>query len=115
MAKKSMLMRQKHREVAVKKYAKKRAELKELIRDPKPLRLDNVGDHPHSYGFPAHHPPMSTFLGVPVMIRGEAFGNLYLTGKQGGSFDEADEEATMKQSNNDALCKEFFIARLGPL
>jgi signal transduction histidine kinase len=67
--------------------------LGELIRDPRPLRLENVGDHPRSYGFPAHHPPMKSFLGVPVMIRGEAFGNLYLTEKQGGPFDEADERA----------------------
>jgi signal transduction histidine kinase len=67
--------------------------LGELIRNPKPLRLDDVGDHPRSYGFPASHPPMKTFLGVPVMIRGEVFGNLYLTEKRGGPFDRADEEA----------------------
>ena len=66
-----------------------------LISDPKPLRLTDVADHPSSYGFPASHPPMQTFLGVPVMIRGEAFGNLYLTEKRGGDFDEADEEAAM--------------------
>jgi signal transduction histidine kinase len=70
--------------------------LGELIRDARPLRLDDVGSHPHSYGFPVGHPPMRTFLGVPVMIRGEAFGNLYLTEKRDGPFDEADEEtATM--------------------
>jgi signal transduction histidine kinase len=69
-----------------------RGVLGELIRDARPLRLENVGAHPHSYGFPPGHPPMSTFLGVPVMIRGEAFGNLYLTEKQGGPFDEIDEE-----------------------
>ena len=72
-----------------------RGVLGELIRDPKPLRLTDVGDHPNSYGFPASHPPMETFLGVPVMIRGEAYGNLYLTEKQDGHFDEADEEAAM--------------------
>lgn len=72
-----------------------RGVLGELIRDPKPLRLENVGDHPRSYGFPASHPPMRSFLGVPVMIRGEAFGNLYLTEKEGGPFDRADEEAAM--------------------
>ena len=54
-----------------------------LIRDPKPLRLDDVGSHPDSYGFPPDHPPMKTFLGVPVLIRGEAWGNLYLTEKRG--------------------------------
>jgi signal transduction histidine kinase len=69
--------------------------LGELIRDPKPLRLDDVSDHPRSYGFPAHHPPMHAFLGVPVVIRGEPWGNLYLTEKQGGPFDEADEAATV--------------------
>jgi signal transduction histidine kinase len=69
-----------------------RGVLGELIRDARPLRLENVGDHPRSYGFPPGHPPMTTFLGVPVMIRGEAFGNLYLTEKQAGPFDEVDEE-----------------------
>ena len=68
--------------------------LGELIREPRPLRLARIGDHPRSYGFPAEHPRMETFLGVPVMIRGEVFGNLYLTEKEGGvEFDEADEHA----------------------
>jgi len=66
-----------------------------LIRDPKPLRLAHVGEHPDSYGFPTGHPAMSTFLGVPIMIRGEAFGNLYLTEKVGGEFDQADEESVV--------------------
>ena len=69
--------------------------LGELIRRPRPLRLDDVSDHPRSYGFPAHHPPMRTFLGVPVVIRGEPWGNLYLTEKEGGPFDETDEAATV--------------------
>lgn len=65
-----------------------------LIRDPRPLRLDDVGEHVRSYGFPLGHPPMRTFLGVPIVVRGEAYGNLYLTEKEGGaSFDEDDEEA----------------------
>jgi len=65
-----------------------------LIRDPKPLRLADVGDHPRSYGFPLGHPPMRSFLGVPILVRGEAWGNLYLTDKEGADqFDEADEEA----------------------
>jgi signal transduction histidine kinase len=65
-----------------------------LITDPRPLRLANVGSHPRSYGFPPSHPPMTTFLGVPILIRGEAYGNLYLTEKAGGrQFDEVDEEA----------------------
>jgi signal transduction histidine kinase len=66
-----------------------------LIEDPTPLRLSRVGDHPRSYGFPHGHPPMNSFLGVPVMIRGESFGNLYLTEKAGGEFDEADEQAAV--------------------
>jgi signal transduction histidine kinase len=65
-----------------------------LISDARPLRLSNVGSHPRSYGFPPEHPPMSTFLGVPLLIRGEAYGNLYLTEKADGQdFDEVDEEA----------------------
>ncbi len=64
-----------------------------LISDPMPLRLDRVGNHPASYGFPAGHPPMDSFLGVPVFIRGEVWGNLYLTEKRDGPFTSADEEA----------------------
>jgi signal transduction histidine kinase len=66
-----------------------------LINEPHPLRLANVADHPRSYGFPEHHPPMGTFLGVPILIRGEAYGNLYLTEKEGGEFDERDEESVV--------------------
>jgi signal transduction histidine kinase len=66
-----------------------------LIQDPKPLRLDDVGGDPRSYGFPPGHPPMRTFLGVPVLIRGQAYGNLYLTEKELGSFDEDDEQAVL--------------------
>jgi signal transduction histidine kinase len=67
--------------------------LGELIRHPEPLRLKNLGDHPRSYGFPPNHPPMSNFLGVPVMIRGEAYGNLYLTEKQTeAEFGDQDEQ-----------------------
>ena len=66
-----------------------------LIHDPKPLRLADVGAHPRSYGFPAGHPPMTSFLGVPVRIRDAVYGNLYLTDKAGGEFDEADEEAVV--------------------
>jgi signal transduction histidine kinase len=69
--------------------------LGELIRDARPLRLEDVGAHPRSYGFPPAHPPMSSFLGVPIMVRGEAYGNLYLTEKEGGPFDEADEQAIL--------------------
>ncbi len=66
-----------------------------LIRDPNPLRLGSLDAHPSSYGFPAAHPAMGTFLGVPVLIRGQAWGNLYLTEKQGGDFDQADEAAAV--------------------
>jgi signal transduction histidine kinase len=70
--------------------------LGELIRRPEPLRLPDVAQHSRSYGFPPGHPPMTTFLGVPVMIRGEAFGNLYLTDKAGGvEFDERDKESVL--------------------
>lgn len=70
-----------------------RGVLGELIRHPQPLRLASVGHHPRSYGFPPGHPPMETFLGAPVMIRGEVFGNVYLTEKEAGEFSEDDEEA----------------------
>ncbi|MET8247655.1 GAF domain-containing sensor histidine kinase [Streptomyces sp. NPDC005202] len=66
--------------------------LGELIRHPEPLRLAKLSEHPSSYGFPAHHPPMNTFLGVPIRVRDQVFGNLYLTEKRGGlQFDEDDE------------------------
>ena len=65
-----------------------------LISEPAPLRLDDVGRHPRSYGFPPGHPPMHSFLGVPIVIGGTPFGNLYLTEKSGGSqFSDADEQA----------------------
>ncbi|HSK76189.1 MAG TPA: GAF domain-containing protein, partial [Thermoanaerobaculia bacterium] len=71
-----------------------RGVLGELIREPKPLRMSDVNRHPHAYGFPPGHPPMHTFLGVPITVRGETFGNLYMTEKQGAKeFDEADEDA----------------------
>jgi len=63
-----------------------------LIDSPKPIRLDNISHHAASVGFPPNHPPMRTFLGVPVRIRGEVYGNLYLTEKAGGQpFSEDDE------------------------
>jgi signal transduction histidine kinase len=67
-----------------------------LIKDPRPLRLADVGMHPHSYGFPAGHPSMTTFLGVPIRIRDAVFGNLYLTDKpEAAEFDGADEAAVV--------------------
>jgi signal transduction histidine kinase len=70
-----------------------RGVLGELIEHPAPLRLADVGAHPHSYGFPPGHPRMRTFLGVPVIIDGVPYGNLYLTEKAGGEeFTEQDEQ-----------------------
>ena len=64
-----------------------------LIDEARPIRLPNIGQDPRSFGFPPNHPPMTTFLGVPVRAWGRVFGNLYLTEKGGGlEFDEADEE-----------------------
>jgi signal transduction histidine kinase len=70
-----------------------RGVLGELIDNPQPLRLPDVGRHPRSYGFPVGHPPMTTFLGAPVVAGDEVFGNLYLTEKAGGAeFDQDDED-----------------------
>src|SRR3954469_5560650 len=66
-----------------------------LITDPRPLRLADVGAHPQSYGVPFCHPDMTTFLGVPIMLGDEAWGNLYLTEKAGGEFTADDEEAAV--------------------
>ena len=66
-----------------------------LISNPEPLRMADVGAHVRSYGFPPGHPAMTSFLGVPILIRGEGWGNLYLTNKRDGNFDESDEEATI--------------------
>ena len=64
-----------------------------LITDARPLRLHAIADDPRSVGFPPNHPPMSSFLGVPVLLRGVAYGNLYLTEKAGGEdFTHADQE-----------------------
>lgn len=62
-----------------------------IVRERKTIRLSDISNHPDAVGFPAHHPAMTNFLGVPVRVEGEAFGNLYLTEKRGG-FTEEDEE-----------------------
>jgi signal transduction histidine kinase len=77
-----------------------------LIADPAPLRLAHVGRHPLSYGFPAGHPPMRSFLGVPIVVRGEVWGNLYLTEKEQGEFDQADEDAVVVLARTAALAIE---------
>ena len=63
-----------------------------LIRDATPLRLHDMSEDPRSVGFPPGHPPMKSFLGVPILLRGHAFGNLYLTEKEHGDFTEQDQE-----------------------
>ena len=66
-----------------------------LIDDPRPLRLADIAEHPASSGFPDGHPPMRSFLGVPVRVRDEVFGNLYLTNKRGGGAFTEDDEAVL--------------------
>jgi signal transduction histidine kinase len=63
-----------------------------VIRDPVPLRTDHIGDHAESVGFPDHHPPMESFLGVPIHSQGLVYGHLYLTGAAAGAFSADDEE-----------------------
>jgi len=77
---------------AIDHWPEGRGLLGKLITDPRPLRLADIAAHPESSGFPDGHPPMRSFLGVPVRIRDEIYGNLYLTEKQDGAdFDEEDE------------------------
>jgi signal transduction histidine kinase len=67
-----------------------------LILDPKPIRLPDLREHPDSFGFPPRHPPMRSFLGVPIVVRHEVFGNLYLTDKRSDeAFSDVDEELTV--------------------
>ncbi len=67
-----------------------------LISEPRPVRLHDVSEHANSYGFPPNHPPMSTFLGVPIRILERQWGNLYLTEKENGAdFTEEDERAVI--------------------
>jgi len=67
-----------------------------LITEPEPLRLTDLGSHPDSFGFPADHPPMGSFLGVPIKVRDEVYGNLYLTDKVGWSEFTRDDEALVE-------------------
>ncbi|RKT54905.1 GAF domain-containing sensor histidine kinase [Saccharothrix australiensis] len=66
-----------------------------LIKDPRPIRLHDLGTHPASVGFPPNHPPMHSFLGVPVRVRDEVFGNLYMAEKTDGSDFTADDEVVL--------------------
>src|SRR6476661_6618208 len=78
-----------------------------LIEDAKPLRLDDLTEDPRSVGFPPHHPPMRSFLGVPILLRGVAYGNLYLTEKADGApFTDEDEELTTLLSSQAAVAIE---------
>ncbi|MDF3299163.1 GAF domain-containing sensor histidine kinase [Streptomyces sp. K1PA1] len=77
-------------------YPQGRGILGLLIRDPRSLRLDDLGAHPAAVGFPAGHPPMRTFLGAPVRVRDRVFGNLYLTDKRGGQHFDADDESVLR-------------------
>lgn len=81
-----------HTQAAIGELPRGRGILGLLIEQARPLRLHDLGRHPAAAGFPPHHPPMRSFLGVPVLIRGVAWGNLYLTEKPGGDFTEDDEE-----------------------
>lgn len=84
-----------HRE-AIGELPRGRGLLGLLIDRPEPIRLDDLSQHPRSFGFPAGHPPMRSFLGAPIAVGGEAWGNLYLTEKEGGEdFDDDDIEAVV--------------------
>jgi signal transduction histidine kinase len=70
-----------------------------LIEEPRPIRLEDITQHPRAYGFPPNHPPMHSFLGVPIRIRDQVFGNLYLAEKRGGEqFNQDDEDMVVALS-----------------
>ena len=77
-----------------------------LIRDAQVLRLHDLAEDPRSVGFPRNHPPMRTFLGVPILLRGVAYGNLYLTEKEGGDFTDDDAEMTQLLATQAAVAIE---------
>jgi signal transduction histidine kinase len=81
--------------IAIHHWPEGRGLLGLLIRDPRPLRLADIAAHPESSGFPAGHPPMGSFLGVPVRVRDEVFGNLYLTNKRSAAEFTEDDEAVL--------------------
>ncbi len=92
---------------AIGELPKGRGILGVLIREAKPLRLHNLSEDPHSVGFPPNHPPMRTFLGVPIMLRGVAFGNLYLAEKEDGTdFSAEDEELVTVLASQAAVAVE---------
>ncbi|GAA0670998.1 hypothetical protein GCM10009535_58440 [Streptomyces thermocarboxydovorans] len=81
---------------AIGAYPAGKGVLGELIRHPRPLRLREVSRHPAAYGFPPNHPPMHSFLGVPVRVREEVVGNFYLAGKRGGQEFDLEDEAVLQ-------------------
>ncbi|MEV0965997.1 GAF domain-containing protein [Streptomyces sp. NPDC049910] len=81
---------------AIGHYPEGRGILGLLVKEPEPLRLADLGRHPGSVGFPEGHPPMTTFLGAPVRVRDQVFGNLYLTDKRGGAEFDDDDEAVLR-------------------
>jgi signal transduction histidine kinase len=94
-------------QAAIGDHPRGRGILGALIQDAKPLRLDDLTEDPRSVGFPSNHPPMRTFLGVPILLRGVAYGNLYLTEKaEGAPFTDEDEELTTLLSNQAAVAIE---------
>ncbi|GIU93908.1 MAG: histidine kinase [Gaiellaceae bacterium] len=81
--------------------------LGEVIRSTTPIRLHEIAEHPSSVGFPPHHPEMHTFLGVPILLRGRTYGDLYLAEKEGGEdFTEEDEELTLLLAGQAAVAVE---------
>lgn len=80
---------------AIGELPKGRGLLGALIDDPQPIRLQRIADDPRSYGLPANHPPIETFLGVPIQVPGAVFGNLYLAESRGGAFTAEDEELVL--------------------
>jgi signal transduction histidine kinase len=91
---------------AIHHWPEGRGLLGELIGQPQPLRIDDMAAHPSSVGCPGGHPAMRSFLGVPVWIRGEVFGNLYLTDKRGGPFNQEDESLVVAVASAAALAVE---------
>ncbi len=83
-----------------------------LIRDPRPLRVDRIANHPESVGFPPNHPPMTSMLGVPIVIRGEVFGNLYFADKPSGGFTDGDVAAATGLAAQAAIAIENARATL---
>lgn len=81
-----------------------------LLEENRPLRLREISDHARSYGFPQHHPPMHSFLGVPIVVRGQVFGRLYVTEKHGADeFTKDDERIAMTLARRPALRSRMLV------